>query len=717
MISKGVKLILAIAATAILGLHFCQPVFGTSGGSHDENRAKLLSYVIRRQLTRNHFSQKAFDDSLSKSAYILYLKQLDYQKRFLLAGDVEQLDKYSTAIDNEMIDGELKLAKTGAEIMARRVVVAHEIVKRLLEKGFDPTVDESYETDPKKRQFCKTEAELEQRWRQILKFQVLSRYLDLLEEQEQKQTVSGKETALNNEEELRQQAREKILKSYEAVFSRMEKETIQDHYDRYFNAVTRAFDPHTNYMAPASKENFDISMSGSLEGIGAMLQQEDGYIKVVRIIPGSASFRQGQLQAGDIILKVGQGNDEPVDITDMRLQDAVRLIRGKKGTEVRLTVKKADSHEQLIAIIRDVVLVEDAFIKSAVLEGGSDGQRIGYIKIPSFYRDFDDKGQGTARNVTDDLRDELSRLSGQQISGLVVDLRNNGGGALDDAVEIAGLFIDKGPVVQIKGGNGKMHILKDENGGMAYDGPLVLLVNQLSASASEILAGAIQDYGRGIIVGSEHTHGKGTVQSLINLDQSLSLRNMDKYKPLGALKLTIQKFYRVSGESTQYRGVTPDIILPDRLQYLKSGERYQDFSLPWDTVESTPYQKMAWGGPELEALRSLSGERVAASRAFSEIVEDIKISKQKIDNTGQSLLLDDLRQEFAEAKMRRQSQTSQVNIHGEVEKEGGEGKNTAEERRSLWLKEINEDPYVNEAVAVLGDIVARQPYHSTASRH
>lgn len=712
MISKVLKLILALLAVTILGLQLCQPVFGTSGGSFEENRAKLLSYMISRQLTGNHFSRKPLDDSLSKSAYSLYLKQLDYQKRFLLTGDVKQLDRYATNIDDEIKEGVLKLANAGAEIMARRVVTAREVAGRLLARNFDFSVDESYETDPEKRQFCTTEAELEERWRQILKYQVISRYLNLLDDQEQrlKENPGGNDAAAKNDSELRQQARDKILRSYEDVFSRIEKETVQDHYDRYFDAVARAFDPHTNYMPPASKENFDINMSGSLEGIGAMLQQEDGYIKIVRIIPGSASFRQGQLQAGDIILEVGQGKDEPVDIADMRLRDAVRLIRGKKGTEVRLTIKKADSSRQIITIIRDVVQVEEVFIKGAVLEGGSNSRRFGYIKIPSFYRDFDDnKNKGTSRNVTDDMRDELVKLTGEGITGLVVDLRNNGGGALDDAVAIAGLFIDTGPVVQIKNSTGKIHLLKDKQSGMEYDGPLVLLVNQLSASASEILAGAIQDYGRGVILGSEHTHGKGTVQSLIDLDQNMSLRNMDKYKPLGALKLTIQKFYRVSGESTQYRGVIPDITLPDRMQYLKTGEKFQDFSLPWDTVASTTYQKSAWGGPPLATLRELSHERVTASQDFSKIAEDAQQSKEKIDNTVQSLHIDALRREFQEARARLQERTSPGNIHGMPKDDDSLARASAEERRDHWLKEVNEDPYVKEAVAVLGDILTNRP--------
>jgi carboxyl-terminal processing protease len=654
------------------------------------------------------------DDSLSKNAFELYLKQLDAQKRFLLTSDVERLRKYASDIDDEMLSGVLELPIVAAQIMKERAAQARTMANEILAGDFDITKPESLETDPEKLDFCKTAEELRERWRQILKYQLVTRYMNMLEDKGL--TIAAPDSKVDSnikrEEEAKshgeiwREAQEKIMQSYENFFSRMQKEDEQDHYDRYFNSVAHAYDPHTDYLPPTQKEDFDIHMRGSLEGIGALLREEDGYIKVAQVIPGSASFRQGQLQAEDIILEVGEGTQEPVDITDTRIRDAVALIRGKKGTEVRLFVKKPDGARLMIPIIRDVVQIEETFVKSMLLETTEPGQFYGYIKIPSFYRDFEgEKNGGPSRNVTDDVRLALHALSAQKTDGLIIDLRNNGGGALEDAVSVAGLFIKKGPIVQIKDSDGDIKILEDTNPGVDYKGQIVLLVSKFSASASEILAGALQDYRRAIVVGSEHTHGKGTVQTMIDLNYNLPFLNMSRYKPLGALKVTTQKFYRVSGASTQYRGITPDIILPDRLQHLKSGEQYNDFSLPWDTVSPTSYQEWQGKQADLTALREKSKSRVAQNKAFQDILDLDREGEERSRKTAIVLSFDALRQQFAEDRQRKDKLIEDGLGHDDMEnQEESPREMTAEQREKLWRQEVKEDPYIKEAASILLDV-------------
>ncbi|HEX9777431.1 MAG TPA: carboxy terminal-processing peptidase [Geopsychrobacteraceae bacterium] len=674
---------------------------GKTATDFDTNRARLLGHMVQQQLTQHHYTQKKVDDALSRAAYDLYLKQLDFQKRFLLKSDVEQLAQYRDHIDDGLRRGRLDLPELGRKLLNQRIEKVRLLTAALLEQGFDLERDEVLETDPEKVDFASDEKEQRELWRKILKYQVLVRYLNLYEDEvgvEDGKLVDAEPEVLD---ELRQQAREKVRKSHEALFSRMLEETVQDHYDRYLNAITRAYDPHTNYLAPNLKEDFDIQMSGSLEGIGATLSEEDGYIKVVRIIPGSAAYRQGQLEADDVILQVGEDAGEPVDITDTRLRDAVTLIRGKKGTEVRLTVKKPDGIRVVIPIIRDVVEIEETFVKGTTLSDQAEGPSFGYIKIPSFYRDYNG---GTGRNCTDDLRKELQRLKKENIAGLVLDLRNNGGGALSDAVSITGLFIESGPVVQVRNGEGKIRVLDDTERGVEYDGPLVVLVNRFSASASEILAGALQDYGRALIVGDEHTHGKGTVQAMLNLDRELKMNGMAKYMPLGAVKVTIQKFYRISGESTQERGVVPDIVLPSRMDGLKSGEKHLDNALPWDKIQAVAYDRRDVK-TDLAKLKEHSARRIGAQEAFADIVEQAEQARQRREETRQSLLLSKVLAEREEIRLMNRKQGG-LSPHGEL---GGDA--LAEDVEAETNGEpptldeaIADDPYVAEGVALLQEL-------------
>jgi len=684
----------------LIGPSGLMPAWGSLDTVQESNRAKLLSYVLKKQLDQHHYSHKPIDDELSIAAFDLFLKQLDFQKRFLIRDDITRLQAFLTRIDDELIRGQIELPLLAEKILETRIDRVRAMVAEILLQDVPLDGNDILETDPEKLDWCQSLPQLKERWRKILTYQVLNTMLVLEEEQNGEQSPET-----NGSQSLQKKAREKVAKRFEHFFDRLLKDTPRDYYDRYFNAVTRAFDPHTTYLPPQQKEDFEIGMRGSLEGIGATLREEDGFIKVVRIIPGSASSRQGDLEAEDIILAVAQGKDEPVDITDTRLRDAVELIRGPKGTEVRLTVKKANGSRKVIPIVRDTVEIEETFVKSTLLADPDTGRSFGYLRIPSFYRDFTNSFMGNdGRNVTDDVAEALDKLKKQGISGLIIDLRNNGGGALKDAVNVSGLFIDQGPVVQVKSSNGAVQVLKDTDAGVAYDGPLAILVNRFSASASEIFAAALQDYRRAYILGSDHTYGKGTVQTILDLDRSIPFRNMDQYKPLGALKVTTQKFYRVSGGSTQYKGVEADLVMPDRMRYVETGEKYIDYSLPWDTVKATSFNTWDGSGPfQVDRLKQKSLERIAASEKFREIIKSSETARQRQEESQVTLNLEQLRQEQRE---RTNSEQESFAFHGDVDKDDSTDDAKSEQDRQLvWQDNVRKDPFTREAISVLSDLL------------
>jgi carboxyl-terminal processing protease len=666
----------------------------------DQKRNQLIGYMLDKQLPAIHFSDRKMNDSLSLAAFDLYLKQLDYQKRFLLSKDVKELRSFASHIVDNLEHGTIVLPATGYDIMGERIDQVEKMVEQILAAGLDVDRDEVFETDPEKLAYADDLNGLKDRWHQIVKGQVISRYLDLTEEQKK-----AKEKLPENA--LWKQATEKVAKANKDFFHRLHQETLQDHYDRFFNSVTRAFDPHTNYLPPDKKEDFDIHMRGSLEGIGALLREEDGLIKVVRIIPGSASARQGRLQAEDTILQVAEKGADPVEITDMRLSDAVRLIRGPKGTEVRLTVKKPDGIMDVIPIIRDVVQIEETFVKDTVLDSPKGG-KIGYILIPSFYRDFEKTKNGdAARNSTDDTRKALEDLKETTLEGIILDLRNNGGGSLVDAVDITGLFIKSGPIVQVKNSYGTTKVLNDDDNRIEYSGPLVVLVNQFSASASEIVAAALQDYKRAVIIGGAHTHGKGTVQTIINLNENIPMLQFKKYDDLGALKVTIQKFYRINGGSTQYKGVEPDIVLPSLFQHLKSGEKYLEYSLPWDQVEPVEISPFNGKPINLDTIRKKSLQRVEHEEGLKIIAEEAKKADERSKQTAISLKLADMRKRMEQARQEREKVGAQFRKYqglGSDDQSDIEGKDAKKDGASDWREEIKQDPYIGEAKNIIVDM-------------
>lgn len=670
---------------------------GLADESLNTNRARLLGHILHQQLGGQHYNQKLSEMQLSQTAFDLYLKQLDPQKRFLLQEDVEQLQVHRNQVDNAIRRGRLDLPLTGREMLLKRISQVETITAAILDEAIDPDTVEVIESDPDKYEFAVNLTEMRELWRKNIKFQILSRYISL-RENDIGLDEHGELLPVDEETHagLLDKARDNVAKAHNTFLSRMLAETEQDHYDRYLDSIARAYDPHTNYMPPTSKEDFDIQMSGSLEGIGATLRDDDGFIRVVRVIPGGAAARQGQLEADDIILKVAEGTTEPVEVTNTRLRDAVSLIRGKKGTEVRLTLRKPDGRRLIVPIIRDVVEIEESFVRSTLIDG-INGARIGYVKIPSFYRDHSGK---TERNSTDDTRDELVRLKEQGISGLILDLRNNGGGSLTDAVSVTGLFIDGGPVVQVRDSSGAIRAMRDDNKNVAYDGPMIVLVNRFSASASEILAGALQDFGRALIVGDEHTHGKGTVQAVLDLDRFVRLRGMSQYMPLGAAKVTIQKFYRITGDSTQERGIVPDIILPSRLDGLESGEKYIENALPWDRIDPATFTPWKTPPSNLENLRQRSHERIVNNEEFISIRQAAQRAAERRQQTTQSLQLEAM---LKERRQLQEEQKSRSTPHGMISPDVDNG---IKGREEALIEVLNDDPYVQEGKKILYDLVS-----------
>ena len=623
------------------------------------SKEQVLIGLMLSGLSSQHYQPEKVDDAFSKRVFDLYLKHLDYRKQFLLATDVEQLRRYQTQIDDEVKGGTHEFLDLSTKLMSERTKEMQGLYREVLAKPFDFTTDESFQTDFEKAAFPVDKAAQRELWRKLLKYETLSRVSEMMEAQEKAKIAkpsaataapAAANTAaptaaepVRTPAQMEAEARKRVLKYYDEQFEDLNDIDTNERLATYANTIANTYDPHTEYFAPKAKEDFDYEMTGRFEGIGATLKEKDGLIYIEEIIPGSASARQGDLTKGDALLRVAQGAAEPVSIEGWRTAKAVTLIRGKKGSEVRLTVKKPDGSTKIVPIIRDVVVVDEKYAQSSVIT--DKGQKIGYLRLPGFYADFNDNG---GRSSSDDVKKELAKLNAEGVKGVIMDLRFNGGGSLTDAVSMAGLFMDSGPMVQVRDGQGRTTVLTDNDPRVQYSGPLVVLVNKYSASASEILAAAIQDYHRGVIMGSTSTYGKGTVQRIFDLDEALPAE-LNSVKPIGSLKLTTQKFYRVNGGSTQFKGVVSDIVVPDLYSYLDQGEKESDYPLKWDEIQPARYR--AWNTPPaLDKLRANSKARVASNPGFKVMDEMVKSMRKRKDETTVSLKLSAYRAEQQESK-------------------------------------------------------------------
>ncbi|MCR6720656.1 MAG: carboxy terminal-processing peptidase [Chitinophagaceae bacterium] len=581
------------------------------GSSTPPDKYQEILRLVGEMLTQAHFSPKDINDEFSEKIFNKFISELDPEKNMFHASDVKQLNAtYGKQIDDEIKGAPVTFFLAAGKIFNQRMEEASKIANEYLAKPFDFNVDERVQLDGEKLEFATTETEIRDRWRKKVKYLVLERYVDLLDTREKNKGKEGFEA--KTDAALEKEAREKVQKVIDRLFERFRnKFNDDDKFSVFVNAITTTMDPHTEFFPPVDKRYFDEEMSGRFFGIGASLQYDEGNIKVASIITGSPAWKSGELQPGDVIQKVAEGAAEPVDLAGYVVTDAVKVIRGKKGTEVRLTVKKVDGSVKVISLIRDQIVQDETFARSAIVK--NDNSKIGYIFLPEFYADFENPNG--ARSYVD-VAKEVVKLKEENVDGIVIDLRNNGGGSLYDVVQMAGLFIDEGPIVQVKDKDNRPQVLRDKDKSVLYNGPLAVMVNEFSASASEIFAAAIQDYGRGVVIGSTSTYGKGTVQRNIGLDseKGFSMSNAD----LGTVKLTLQKFYRINGGSTQLRGVNPDVVLPDQLEYLKFREKDNNDALPWDEISQSPYS--AWkGGYDINVVKDISRGRVENDSVFQQI--------------------------------------------------------------------------------------------------
>ena len=639
---RNYKIILAVVLLSVSLFAFKINSTKSADPEKDKMLLELLTFVIEK----GHYSPATIDDAFSKGIYKDYIEALDPSKRFFLQSDIDEFSKYELLLDDELLNKDLTFFELTYNRLMKRMEEGKKLYKDILSTPFDYSVNETFNTDYEKAPYAKNAAELKERWRKQIKLSTLSSLTDRLKIQENKEKgivekdnkstsdVINPDGIIDNSNdsekikkdksandkpktfaELEKITRESSMKSLDEYFGFMKDLSRDDWFSVYINSITSRFDPHTNYFPPEEKERFDVSISGKFEGIGARLQKKNDLTEITDLISGGPAWRGKKLEAGDVVMKVAQGSDEPVDIVGMRLDDVVKKIKGPKGSEVRLTVKKVDGSIKTISIIRDIVEIEETYVKSSVVE--RNGVKYGVIYLPKFYIDFENRD---GRDAGKDVAAELESFKKAVVNGIVLAVRDDGGGSLSTVVDIAGLFIEQGPIVQIKSAGRKKEVLYDRDKKIEWDGPLVIMVNSFSASASEILAAAIQDYKRGIIIGSKQTYGKGTVQNVIDLNSFV--RSSDQ-GDLGALKTTTQKFYRINGGSTQLEGVSSDVVMPDRYAYLKMGERDVDNAMPWDKID--PAQYNVWtNNTKFEKAIADSKKRIGQNPQFKLIEENAK---------------------------------------------------------------------------------------------
>ena len=674
-------------------------------GDDDKDKEKLIMYAVLRLIEMRHFSPEDLDDEFSRQVFDTYMDRLDGGKRFITLDHYDLMDDYENDIDDAFKNQQLEFFDLSYDVINEGVEKVKKMYPDLLNAPFDFSEDDVIELDGEKLEYARNDEELKERWRLYLKYETMTRLAEKLDEQDSAEDSEGGKKSIA---ELEVEAREDVKETMDDWFERIDEIRRSDRFETYLSAITNAYDPHTDYFNPKRKDDFDISMSQRLEGIGARLQRSGSYTKVTSIVPGGPAWKQGDLQADDMIHAVAQFGEESVDINGMHIDDVVGMIRGDKGTKVTLTVKNVDGGIQDITITRDEVLLDQGLAQSTTLEYPGLVDNIGYIKLPKFYADFENPD---GRSCAEDVAAEVEKLKKQNVSGIILDLRNNSGGSLADVVEMSGLFVKEGPIVQVKKREGDPYVFRDKDPEVRYDGPLIVMVNKYSASASEILAAALQDYGRAIVVGSTSTFGKGTVQRFYDLDRVI--RGNAELKPLGELKLTMQKFYRVDGGSTQLRGVEPDIVLPDRFSKIEVGEKELDSPMPWTEIEPVDFSQDVVDLSSLSQIREKSHARVSADPVFNKIESNADRVKRMRELSSYPLHLDEYRQDEKE----RQEEAKQYRDMFE-EDDQLVIENLPEDidfiqmdssrigRNDAWFKGLRKDIYLEECLHIMHDMIS-----------
>ncbi len=664
------------------------------------NKDRLLLELISYVLERGHYNPRQIDDNFSKNVFNSYIKGLDNQRRFFLQSDIDNFTKYRYRIDDLIKNSDISFFDLTIEKLFQRTNQVNSFYRELLEKPFDFSKEEFINLDFDNLPYSRTLNDLKKRWRMRFKLSALQIYYDKKQEENDKK---GKDTMyqIKSDIALEIEARESVIENVDIFFENVSQLERKDWFTVFVNSIALEFDPHTSYYAPQEKDRFDTRISGKFEGIGARLQRKNEQVHIIEIIPGGPVWRDNLLKVGEIILKVAQKDEDPIEIGNMRLDDAVNLIKGPKGTKVYLTVKKVDGIIEEVEIIRDVVELEESYAKSSLII--KDSNKYGLIELPQFYIDFDDYSN---RNAAIDVKKEINQLKEKDVQGIIIDLRNNGGGSLKTVVDITGYFIKDGPVVQVKSTGGRKEILRDNDSSIIWEGPLVILVNEFSASASEILAAALQDYKRAIVLGSKQTFGKGTVQNMVDLNRIIS---GSTYGDLGAVKLTTDKFYRINGGSTQLEGVKSDVVILDRYSYIDLGEKDQENPLSWDYIEPTTFDFWHYE-IDYKSMLERSENRMKSSQYISLIDEQAKWVKQQQDEYDYTLNYNNLYQEkeFEKKKINKFKKLNEFESGLQFEWLPEPGKKSINKeitlRRNRWIKSLKADFYIDEATNILEDL-------------
>ena len=694
--------IFGLVVSGIISLVIYFEVSNFKFSSDEPNKDRLLVDLVSYVLDKLHYDPKIINDDFSIKVFDEFIEAVDSQKRFLLESDIEMLSQYKLLIDDQIKSSDITFFNIVYETLLTRISEVEGFYEDILNEPFNFKIDEEINLDYENLNYALNLYDLENLWRKRLKLSALDAYAAKKELNDDKSDIDKNQT--KTDVEIEKESRSSIRDNLKDFFQFNSELERTDWFSIYLNSIVTQYDPHTTYLAPEAKEVFDQNISGKFQGIGARLSKTKQQVEIVEIIIGGPVWRDNLLNVGDIIISVAQSEDEePTEISLMKLSDATDLIKGEKGTKVYLTVKRVDGGVEQVVVTRDIVELEETYAKSSIIN--DDLSKYGLINLPRFYVDFDDYGE---RNAASDLKKEILNLRSKSISGLILDLRNNGGGSLKTVVDITGFFIEKGPVVQVKSIGGRKEILRDSDPSVLWDGPLVVLVNEFSASASEILAAALQDYNRAIILGSKQTYGKGTVQNIVDLNNVIS---GNTYGDLGSLKITTDKFYRVNGGSTQLEGVKSDIIFPNRYSYIDIGEKDLKNPLSWDKIDPARYNNSGKIFNYSQVI-SDSKERIKNNEYFSIIDEHATWIKSQQDDKIVSLEYLKYKDDLKISK----SQNNKLKLIEEFEspyifqwnstnnKEDDSYSDDIKEKRDRWIESLKKDIYVNEAMNLLRDL-------------
>jgi carboxyl-terminal processing protease len=678
----------------------------TTMGRGEDNPRSKYEKVLRNVgiiLTEGHVKPKKIDDAYSRQVFAKYIDDLDGDKNIFFQSDIDEFKKFETKIDDEILGANLESFYEISQRYTKRLEEVSGIYTEILAKPFSFNTDENVILDGKKLKFPKTKEERVEAYRKRIKYLVLLKYSESLEDREKNK---GQEKFVYKQDStLEREARDVVRKQLNRFFTTLKNHNKPDAmFSDFVNAITTTMDPHTTYFAPVDMRSFNEELSGSFYGIGAQLKEEDGKIKVASLVAGGPAWKSGNIHPEDEIVKIGQGNETPVDVTGYAVSDAVKLIRGAtRNSEVKLTLKKADGTTKVVSLLRDEIKLDDKYARSAII---NSKHKIGYIYLPEFYMPLENPNSPRS---SDDVAREVQKLKDQNVDGIIIDLRDNGGGSLMEVVRMVGLFIPDGPVVQVKGRDDRSNVLRDNDKSVLYTGPLAVMVNEMSASASEIFAAAIQDYKRGIVIGSTSTYGKGSVQRSISLDPEAENRLFKQLAPddgLGDIKLTLQKYYRINGDATQLKGVVPDVVLPDKLEFLKFREKDNPTALSWDEIQKTDYTP--WNpGYNMNNVIATAKAQLSTNQVFKKIRENVQWLEKNRDREYSLNLQKFIAEQKALRAVSKELDSltklrNDLPVTPLVKQQAG---TDTDEKAKQFLKRLSGDIYVDETVKIINNII------------